>query len=105
MFVERKKKKNKPIRIVGLNASCSCLFINYNVDGSWQTPSMVAFGILVSREDSFMKWECIVEQRLFVLSACKCRDSSSFFFLICLNVSFFPNLVIFRSLIITENRF
>lgn len=27
-----------------------------------------------------MKCECIVEQRLFVLSACKCRDSSSFFF-------------------------
>lgn len=78
MFVE--KKKTKFIRIVGLNAYCSCLFINYNVDGSWQTPSMAAFGILVSREDSFMKCECIVEQRLFVLSACKCRDSSSFFF-------------------------
>lgn len=104
MFVE--KKTNKFIRIVGLNAYCSCLFINYNVDGSWQTPSMAAFGILVSREDSFMKCECIVEQRLFVLSACKCRDSSSFFFFsICLNVSFFPNLVIFRSLIITENHF
>lgn len=65
---------------MGLNAYCSCLFINYNVDGSWQTPSKAAFGILVSREDSFMKCECIVEQRLFVLSACKCRDSSSFFF-------------------------
>lgn len=66
----------------------------------WKCGQSLEVGVLY--EDSIMKYETMVEQRVFVPFG---SDARKLHFLTCMNISFFPNLVVFWSLIITEIRF